>query len=581
MPRYLQLDPDHFNMNPTGLLDHYYLNAQGEPDVELLRRSLAFGREDSRKLTSFERSNDVTWAKFMARHEDCTMRALNLWDFAGGARRSGTASLVNGIRGACSICPAFAKVLPGWHMLSGEGDTPRLSAMAGKPVAAMRSWFDSMIPDEVASAKTKKPRNFGMSRETLFVCVAEIFLTVLEQIETWVTLEESVKQTLAEASFGCMTLLGPAALDAISQVQPDVLRFFGHLTHTSTRRKKPYIGVPPIATLYKDVDVDEESKPPPASRAAFYAALHALAVRGIATPNDSSILSEVEAMVGHLTTLKARPVIDVTCVMRAFDAMTAFCEDEGKSQSLAEFEDPDFIHALRHAWYVHLDAAMRTPISDTFYTEWKTQTASRLAPKRQALLELRSRVDNLDHARAAGEKAVEQASNFRDRRELQKVVVALQRDLSMLGEEVVSAEVALVGALLPPDVTFEVLQTPAGVFSPEPELYHPDAVAFLQKMANREPSHVDAPEGPSTYPVDAAPDGPVDLVPNVVGASEARGATSATGNPGTIRSVPRRAGRAGCVTSKQRGHVCPAQLEYSEIGRQQSRGRRKAQSSHS
>jgi len=484
------IDLDKFHKSTIGFPDHVFLDDDGKPSAEVLRRALGFNRTDSRNVTRFEKSKKVTLDKFLSLHSGRTNRAKLFWLHTGDFRKKGALTFFSSDYRACWETQVFDHVLPGWHLLdSKKGNTSLYSALSDANKNEIEAWFNEYVPLDVLSDSEKKTKSpdIGIEHDQLMECSAEVYLHCLAALDGWENCDSGRRKELAEVAFACFTVLGPSALNCAATKVPELLGYYKYvrgIAHPPKKSNKR--GNEKSDNCVQKDDTKESAEPlatlvaAPSTLHDFYGQLFDLAERGKAAPFDASIADEMERLLQHFPQMKEKIGIPDDIIRDVFDAFVEHCITLGADRSLSVFEEDDFLSAFKEAWFAFLNTQLQAPVSVSFFDDLITQATSTFEALSLSITQLREKISYCGMQITKRDQECADAG-FKERRELQKAIAALILEKSERVSELAQIEEMAIQALLPAGMTIDDL--PSGnedVILSNSE-YHPSAIIAIKE----------------------------------------------------------------------------------------------------
>lgn len=483
-----QLNVEHFHENAIGLPDHVFLDEDGRPCAEILRKVLGFGRKLSRNVSRFEKNNKVTLDSFLAAHVKRSTRMKCLWKHVGHFRQLGASSFVSNDALASWEPQVFEAIVPGWHLISGGDNAPCYSALGEAQKQELSEWFNRYVPSDAIFQKRKLSES-GIDHAVLMQCTSEVYLQLLLALAEWETVSVERKMALADAAFACFTVFGPEALRRAVDIVPTLVDYYGFVNRTYKASAEPEkamasvkAGVPIEDTAmdespaFRDVTLTNDYAPD--DLPAFYARLSTLAEKGRKSPFDKTVAEQLNALYTCFPKLLESSQLSDVEIGRVFASVIDLCISLGSGLGIDEFKEQDFLSALSHAWISWLDARMQGSVPRTFFNDVTASISTGIAALPAVISDLSTKIDVVEvELRQLAQDGDD--GSFKERRENLKTIAVKSAQKGTLLVELNAVKETATEKLLPDGVTIDdlVIDAPLPILSVA--LYHVDAFAAI------------------------------------------------------------------------------------------------------
>lgn len=546
-----------FNKATLGLPDHWLLGENGHPSKEAFFTRMHLGRQALRRLG--DRGQSDLWRK----HQNRANRAEGFLIQTKRYRKLKNCFMTSGDHAASWETLVFQKFMPGWHLDVGVSaaaeDEPPAENLDGLN-AEMLELFELFTPcpgrsrgaDKAHSVRTNDPIPTPHEYALFGRLSYRVFMSLLQALDEWSSSDVERQQQLADVAFACFTLFGPRALELAVEKAPQVLEYYRYVRGLTVGAVNDH-PVEAAGPAVEDAVTHEPPEPPeppepagqapstaaeedrPASLAALYRQLEALAAAGRDCPGDLSIADRIECLVvEHLPGLRRSATLTTEEVEALIEGFVAKLVALGRSLGLDDFSRDDFVGAFRRTWLRLLDETLSAPVGPgCFDALLKAREADALGRK-ASLVVLRAQLAEID-ADIAKQAAALSGAPYGERRQLQQQIANLRARRESLAGEAAEEQFRVVDALLPQGRALD--DDPVAIeVTVSPERYHPSAFEALQAWRDRAPieavvepevqgvaARVDAPTGEPWPP---APE-PTPVTPGAISADESRATVTA------------------------------------------------------
>lgn len=447
----------------VGLPDNVYCDGSGRPSSDRIEQFLGLNRKTRRRL---EAKSVMSAKEFFGRQEH---RLTNFRTRVSSARASRSQIMLQGDPAASWEAVVFSAFSAGWHLRNPDTTDstvqPAISAEdRSRLIAAGTAKFAGLKPSPIPKGRGvggMKPEKDDLP--AILHCATVVFSELYAQLRDWSDAPPARRTLLANVAFGCFTLFGREVLASCIGLVPDLKLYYQFVLGANKATTVAPLSIPITSAEPQvgatGVDSHRNVTGYQLTLEQLYESIIALAKEGARIKDGLGVLEEIRSLIdSNLPRLSAVLQIDPAFAASLIDEVIDIFSTVGRDLHPI-FSDETFVRAFRGGWLRYFDERLKDVVEREYFNDLvgarysSTAGDYKLVGELQEVNQCRERCED----RVSAIEAALPTANFREKRELERQLIDAQAAKSSALNRARELEEQLLGALLPPNIGFDLL----------------------------------------------------------------------------------------------------------------------------
>ncbi|MFJ2484801.1 hypothetical protein [Pseudomonas sp. NPDC087639] len=467
---------EQFSADGIGFPDQTMLNPEtGELDASVLERMIGMSRALRRleqakvrpgfRVMDFQKTSIGRLKLLLKDLFNTHQRLLKKSEKKAGGYRSWERVVLNDID-------------PTWHEIKGEV-AQRFAELTQEDQDALSAMLEKRL-DWVDSVKNMEPELKDFIKNRKFVIqLGGMVGVLLDQLAGWEGVDNDRRRALANGVYAMATPFGNELLGIFLTRQPELVEYYSTMLEDERKARQiratdsvdQACQIPTSVAPQSVVD----SPAAPYSLYDLYAELFNLAEKAKTDSGNLRYAEQIEALISsNLPRLKEEYSLSDDAVRKILEECVDVLIKVGRTLSLQNFDDEEFLLAFKTAWLEFLNKRLQQEVPETFLDDLTGEREVQSIEIKTLLEQAQARCDQIDND-LANFNARFRIANFREKAELR--ISITEAEESRVKSNRLHQQVEQQGCdlLLPSGYQLDTLSVDGHEVELTPRAYHPSA----------------------------------------------------------------------------------------------------------